>query len=117
MDSEEIIEKIINLSMKLKLMFFDRNYKTSQWKLKQQSEIDIIINEHKQLLHDNFYIRLKILHSEKKYNYANNILKTLQIDLQILDKLESLVKQFFQNSYVRMLDENIIIEEFSTNYK
>lgn len=117
MDPKEIIERNINLSMKLKLMLFDKNYKSNRWKLKQHDKINIIIKEHSKLLHDNFYIRLRILHSEKKYNYANNILKTLQNDLQILDKLDLLVKQFFQNNYIRSLDENIIIEEFSTNYK
>lgn len=123
MDTNEIFEDIKNLSMNLEIMLFMKNDNNTRWKLKPYNDIEKIIKEHYELFHENFCIRLKILHDAKKYNNSNRILKTLQVKLQMLDSLDSLIKLVFnsQNKHVqrtqnKIISENVIIESFSTNF-
>jgi hypothetical protein len=116
MIAKEIIEKIIYLSMKLELMFFEKRHNNLKWILKLNS-LEIIKN-HQKLLHNNYCIRLKILHDTQQYESSISILNLLQSKLILLDEINKLIKNYFflQKKYSKQTEENIIIESFSTNY-
>lgn len=114
--AEEIIERIIYLSLKLELMFFNKNKNNSKWILKINS-LDLIKN-HQKLLHDNFCIRLKILHDTQQYESSINILNILKSKLILLDEINQLIKNFYQlqKKTIKHVEASVIIESFSTNY-
>lgn len=110
----QIIEKIIYLSEKIKIMLFiDTGPK---WKLKFNS-LQILKN-HRHLLHENFCIRIEMLHESQQYNKSIEQLNLLQAKLRIIDTLTLLLQNYYDiNKKKQLCHYDLpIIESFSTNY-
>ena len=115
MIAKEIIERIIYLSLKVELMLFEKKQNDVKWMLKTNS-LEIIKN-HQQLLHNNFSIRLKILHATQQYESSVAILNLLQSKLIVLDEILKLLKDYdILLKRNLKIEDSIIIESFSTNY-
>lgn len=106
----DVVDKIIYFSQQLNIMLFEFN--NNKWKLKYNSLQ--LLQKYRDLLHENFCVRIKLLHNSRKYKKSISELSLLQSKLQIADKIHELLRSYYtlnkkQNKYT-------IIESFSTNY-
>lgn len=110
----EIIDEIIYFSKKVEIMLFDNT--GSKWKLKYNS-LQLLKN-YRFLLHENFCIRIKILHESLQYIHSIEELNLLQSKLQIIDKLTLLLQEYHNMNKKQniIVNETPIIEFFSTNF-
>lgn len=110
----EIIDKIIYLSDKINILLFIS--RDNKWKLKFNS-LQLLKN-HRHLLHENFCVRIKLLHESQQYIYSIEQLNLLQSKLRIIDNITLLLQEYYNiNKKQQYIHYNTpIIESFSTNY-
>ena len=108
----DVVDKIIYFSKKLDLMLFEKC--GNKWKLKFNSLQ--LLKKYKDLMHENFCIRIKILHDSSQYKKSIIELSLLQSKLQIVDTITMLLREYYTLNMKQMKSKYTIIESFSTNY-
>lgn len=108
----DVVDKIIYFSKKLDLMLFENV--NNKWKLKYNSLQ--LLKKYRDLLHENFCIRIKMLHDSYDYKRSIVELTLLQAKLQIVDNITKLLREYYILNKKQTKNKYTIIESFSTNY-
>jgi len=119
MNIEEIFKKLVILSSKIDILLFEKHNNT-KWSLKSKNIVDQLIINYSNKLYDNFSSLIKqYIHNGKCIEI--NILSGELIDrLKIINDIKENILIFNSlqkpKRIKKIINNDIIIESFSTNY-